>query len=90
MNNQPILLPIGSVNSKTRELYAYLVANVLQRNHQPTLYAIALFMRTDCDTAMRMLADLQHFGLIKYSTANGLRVEVLGSGTQVKFMGEVK
>ena len=90
MNNQPILLPIGSVNSKTRELYAYLVANVLQRNHQPTLYSIALFMRLDCDTAMRMLSELQHFGLIRYSTTNGLRAEILGGGKQMKFMGEVE
>ncbi len=89
MNNKPIILPIGSVTPKARELFAYLVTNVLQRNRQPTLYAIALFMHTDCDSVMRMLANLQHYGLIKYSIEDGLKIEILGGRTQLKYMGDV-
>ncbi len=87
MNNE--ILPIGAVSPKGRELYAYLSSHILQKGRQPTLYSMALFMRTDCDAVMGMLSSLQRFKLITYSTDGGLRVSFPVRSAWMRYGGEV-
>lgn len=88
-DNEPKIVPAGSVGPKCRELFAYLVTSVLMRNHQPDLYSLGLNMRTDCDSVIRMLDTLQKFGLIQYEFRPSLHVNIPKRGPQLRFEGEV-
>lgn len=88
--NDPVVVPVGSVTAKERELFAFIVSMVVMRSRQPSLHVLSLNMRKDSDTIMGMLQNLQKYGLIKYCFNPELQISIPTGGPALPFSGEVQ